>query len=255
MKYEQIAAQLYTLREFLKTEKDIYETLKKVSQIGFKAVQISGMGSIEPTKLKKILDEFGLIACATHIPYERLKNELDAVIEEHNILGCKHIAIPSAPPEFRSEQGAIRFANECSEIGRNLKDSGIILSYHNHSFEFKKFNGKTWFEIFIENSTPEFLQMEIDTYWVQFAGANPEKWFRKLKDRMSLVHLKDMEMIEDFKQTMSEIGNGNLDWQAIICACEEANIQWYIIEQDVCQQNPFDSLKMSLDYLLNNFVR
>ncbi len=100
----------------------------------------------------------------------------------------------------------------------------------------------------MENSEPT-LEAEIDTYWVQFAGANVEKWIRKLKDRMSLIHLKDMEMLEEKQQIMSEIGNGNLDWEGIIAACEEANIEWYIIEQDVCPMDPFESLKISLRLL------
>lgn len=255
MKVEQIAAQMYTLRQFTQTEEDIYKTLKKVSEIGFKAVQLSGMAKIDTKLLKSMLDEFSLTVCATHIPYERLKNELDAVIEEHKILGCKHIVIPSAPREYRSGEGFVKLAKEANEIGKKLKDVGITLSYHNHSFEFKKHNGKTWLEILFENSEPTFLEAEIDTYWVQFAGANVEKWIRKLKDRMSLIHLKDMEMLEEKQQIMSEIGNGNLDWEGIIAACEEANIEWYIIEQDVCQMDPFESLKISLDYLVKNFVK
>lgn len=254
MKKDKIAAQLYTLREFLKTEEDIFYSLKKVSEIGFQAVQISGIGKIETKRLKEICDEFDLKVCATHIPFERLKTELDNVVEEHKILGCSHIAIPSAPSEYRSEEGALKFAQECNEIGKKLKEEGITLSYHNHSFEFKKYGGKTWLEILIENSSPEYLMIEIDTYWVQFAGANPEKWIRSLEGRIPLVHLKDMGMIEDFKQTMFEVGYGNLDWDGIIASCNEAGVEWYIIEQDVCQRSPFESLKMSFDFLTKNYL-
>ncbi|AZT91290.1 sugar phosphate isomerase/epimerase [Caldicellulosiruptor changbaiensis] len=255
MKQEQIAAQLFTLREFLKTEEDIYNTLKKVSEIGFRAVQISGMAKIDTYKLKNMLNEFSLTVCATHTPFERLKNEIESVIEEHKILGCYHIAIPSAPNEFRSFEGALEFAKECNEIGKKLKEENISLSYHNHSFEFKRYNSKTWLEILIENSDPQLLMFEIDTYWVQFAGASPEKWIRKLKGRIPLVHLKDMGMLEDFKQGMFEVGFGNLDWDGIIEACIDAGVQWYIIEQDICQRSPFESLRLSLDFLTKNYVK
>ncbi|WAM31891.1 sugar phosphate isomerase/epimerase [Caldicellulosiruptor naganoensis] len=157
MKQEQIAAQLFTLREFLKTEEDIYNTLKKVSKIGFRSVQISGMAKIDTYKLKNMLNEFSLTVCATHTPFERLKNEIESVIEEHKILGCYHIAIPSAPDEFKSFEGALEFAKECNEIGKKLKEENIVLSYHNHSFEFKRYDSKTWLEILIENSEPQLL--------------------------------------------------------------------------------------------------
>ncbi|BCS80235.1 sugar phosphate isomerase/epimerase family protein [Anaerocellum diazotrophicum] len=253
MNKDKIAAQLYTVREFLKTEEEICHSLKKISEIGFKAIQISGIGRINPKRLKEICDEFGLKICATHIPFERLKEEIETVISEHKIYECMHIAIPSAPSEYRSQEGAIAFAAECNEIGEKLKYEGITLSYHNHSFEFKKYNGKTWFELFIESSNPEYLMIEIDTYWVQFAGANPEKWIRSLEGRIPLVHLKDMGMIEDFKQGMFEVGFGNLDWDGIIASCNEAGVEWYIIEQDVCQRSPFESLKMSFDFIVKNY--
>lgn len=253
MKKDKIAAQLYTLREFLKTEEDIFHSLKKLSEIGFKAVQISGIGKIEPKRLKEICDEFSLKICATHIPFERLKTELDNVIKEHKIWECSYIAIPSAPSEYRTEDGVLKFASECNEIGKKLKDVGITLAYHNHSFEFKKYGSKTWFELLAENSNPDWLVFEIDTYWVQFAGANPEKWIRKLKDRVPLVHLKDMGMIEDFKQGMFEVGFGNLDWDEIISSCHQSGVEWYIIEQDVCQRTPFESLKMSFEFLIKNY--
>jgi len=255
MRYDQIAAQLYTIREFLQTQEDIYNSLKKIKEIGYQAVQISGMAKIETKILKNMLDEFSLIVCATHIPFDRLKNELDVVIAEHKALECKHIAIPSVPSEFRTKDGTIKFGHECEKIAKKLKEDGITLSYHNHSFEFIKYDGKTWLEIFYENTDPNLLEAEIDTYWVQFAGANPEKWIKKLKGRMSLIHLKDMQMIDEKKQAMAEIGNGNLDWEGIVAACEDANMKWYIIEQDICQRDPFESLKISLDYLAENFVK
>ena len=64
------------------------------------------------------------------------------------------------------------------------------------------------------------------------------------------VHFKDLKMKTDNKYEMAEIGEGNLDWDAIIKACEEAGTKWALVEQDVCQRDPFESLKMSYDYLI-----
>lgn len=73
-------------------------------------------------------------------------------------------------------------------------------------------------------------------------------WLRKLKDRMRIVHFKDMAIVEG-KQVYAEVGEGNLEWPEIIQACREAEVEWYLIEQDVCQRDPFESLKLSLDNL------
>jgi len=48
---------------------------------------------------------------------------------------------------------------------------------------------------------------------------------------------------------MLEVGNGNLNWKEIVSAAKASGTEWFIIEQDVCIIDPFDSLKISLNYL------
>lgn len=95
-----IAAQLYTVREFTKTPEDIAKTMKKVREIGYKAVQLSALGPIDVNELKKILDAEGLTACASHVSLEEARNQTDRVIEEHKILGCKYVAIAALPKDI-----------------------------------------------------------------------------------------------------------------------------------------------------------
>ncbi|MFH1603721.1 MAG: sugar phosphate isomerase/epimerase, partial [Pseudomonadota bacterium] len=117
---------MYTLREFTKTPAEIAVTLKKVSEIGYQAVQASGMGPIEPGELRRIADGEGLTICATHVDFERFRDETDAVIEEHRVLGCEHPAVGSMPVEYRqSAEEYRRFAREAEEIGRKLAEAGM----------------------------------------------------------------------------------------------------------------------------------
>lgn len=240
-----LAAQLYTLREFIKTPAEIATTMKKVKRIGYNAVQLSALGPIEPEELKKIVDGEGLTICATHTSYERLRDEPEAVIDEHRLWDCKHTAIGGLPKEYHYAEGYVKFAKEASEVAKNLAKSGLTFSYHNHSFELEKFNGRTGLEILYEESDPRFFNGEIDTYWIQHGGGDPTAWIRKLKGRIPLVHLKDMTMLGG-KQEMAEVGEGNLNWRAILDACKEAEVVWYIVEQDTCQRDPFESLSISL---------
>jgi sugar phosphate isomerase/epimerase len=243
-----IAAQLYTLREFTKTPKNIRETFHKVSQLGYEAVQVSGMGPIEARELKEIADLSGLKIVATHIPYQRICDEAQAVIDEHKLWNCRHVAIGGLPQEYRSEEGFVRFAREASLAVRPLIDAGLTFSYHNHSFELQRFAGRTGMQMLVEESDAQAFSFEIDTYWIQHGGANPVTWLRTLRERMHIVHLKDMS-IEGSKQLFAEVGEGNLEWEAILEACRQAHIEWYIIEQDTCQRDPFESLQISLDNL------
>jgi sugar phosphate isomerase/epimerase len=241
----QIAAQLYTLRDYLKTPDDIARTLSRLSRMGYRAVQLSALGPIETGALKKLLDHEGLTCCATHTNFEQLRDDLDAVIEEHRILECQYTAIPVTPEAYRNEQGYARFGREASDAARAAKERGLSVGYHNHSWEMERYGGRTGLRILFDESDPDALTAEIDTYWIQHGGGDPAGWIRSVKGRSPLVHLKDM-VIKDRTQLMAEVGEGNLNWPAILDACREAGVEWYIIEQDTCQRDPFESLEISL---------
>ena len=243
-----IAAQLYTLRDYTKTPRDIAATLKKVRALGYEAVQCSALGAIEPQELKNIVDGEGLKIVATHTGYERICQETRAVIDEHKLWGCRHVAIGGLPQQYRSGEGFVRFAREASQSMRPLIDAGLTFSYHNHSFELERFDGKTGLDLIYELSDPEVFSAEIDTYWIQHGGANPVSWLKKLKGRMHIVHLKDLAM-DGGTQLFAEVGEGNLEWPEILAACRQAGVEWYIVEQDRCQGDPFESLGISFNNL------
>ncbi|MFW5798073.1 MAG: sugar phosphate isomerase/epimerase family protein [Planctomycetota bacterium] len=243
-----IAAQLYTARELLTNPADIADTFKKLRQIGFEAVQVSGIKkeAISDAELKKIADGEGLDIIATHCGYDALVNDIDAIIEQHKTLGCSMTACAALPGDKRSAEGYAQAARDLTEAGKKLAAEDIILGYHNHAFEFQKYDGRLGIEILYEDSDPGALVAEIDTYWVQFGGGSPVAWINKLSDRLPFVHFKDMTIVDN-KPVFAEIGEGNLDWPAIIEACRNAGTRWYIIEQDTCPGNPLESLKKSFD--------
>jgi sugar phosphate isomerase/epimerase len=248
MKKTQIAAQLYTVRDFCKTAEELETTLQQIKQIGYTAVQVSGIGPIAPGLVKEITERIGLTICATHISYDRLSNDLDAVIQEHLSWSCKYVGIGSLPESYRtSKDGYIAFTAKFNEISKKLADAGLQFIYHNHHFEFTKFNGMTGMDLLHQVSHPSF-GFELDLYWVQAGGANPVDWINKVKGRMQVVHLKDMAIVEN-KQVFAEIGEGNLNWPAILQACRDSGVEWYVVEQDTCLRNPFESLAISFNYL------
>lgn len=246
MSHPVLAAQLYTIRDYTKTQEDFAASMRKIREIGYTAVQVSAIGPIPPAEVKRIVDDNGLTICNTHIGFPRLQTDLDAVIEEHRLWECKHVAVGSMPNEYREggEDAYRRFAEEASEIGRKLHEAGLTFSYHNHSFEFVRFGNRTGLDLIYDESDPRYLQAEIDTYWVQHGGGDPALWIRKMTNRMPVVHLKDM-VIVDRQQAMAEVGEGNLNWPAILDACREGGVEWYAVEQDITPGDPFESLAIS----------
>jgi sugar phosphate isomerase/epimerase len=244
-----LAAQLYTVREFIQTADGLATSLRQVRAMGYTAVQISGIGPIPDAVVKSILDDAGLTVCNTHVRVAWPWNNLDPIIAQHHLWKCKHVAVGSMPQEYRvSEEGFRRFAAEANETGERLSKAGLTFSYHNHSFEFVRFGKRTGLDLIYEETDPRYLKAELDTYWIQHGGGDPAAWIKKMNQRMPTVHLKDM-VILDGQQAMAEVGEGNLNWPAILQACREAGVEWYAVEQDECQRDPFESLKISYDNL------
>ncbi len=250
MSHPKLAAQLYTIRDYTKTTEDFRASIKKVADIGYTAVQVSGIGPIPHEEVKAITDEYGLTICITHVGFDYLQNDIEAAIAQHKLWNCPNVAVGSMPGPYR--EGGLdsfkQFAKDATEVGEKLADAGLTFSYHNHSFEFVRFGDRTGLDVIYEESDPRYLQAEIDTYWVQHGGGDSIAWIKKMVGRMPVIHFKDMVMYEG-RQTMAEIGEGNLNWPGIIEACEETRVEWYAIEQDRCLRNPFESLKISYDNL------
>ena len=242
-----IAAQMYNLREFTKTRDGLVEAFQKVADIGYEAVQLSAIGvELSAEEMKALLDEAGLTVCCTHIPFERMREDIEGVIADHRILGCRYPGVSVPPEEYRNAQGYPRFAREISTAGQQLAEAGMKFAYHNHSFEMEKYGDRLGLEVIFEDSDPECVVSILDTYWIQHGGGNPIAWIRELRGRLPLLHLKDMT-IRDGQQIMAEVGEGNLDWEGILDAAQEAGVEWYIVEQDTCERDPFESLAISFN--------
>ncbi len=241
-----VALQMYTLRD--QTAVDFAGTFREVGKIGYKGVEIASTGNLAAAELKRLLDDCGLQPCGIHVPIEALQGNLLPVIKYNQTLGNNFIVCPWLPEPVRNSAAAWqRTARVMASIGACLKGEGLELCYHNHSFEFQKFEGKYGLDIFYENCEPDLVQAELDTYWIQHGGENPAEYIRKHSGRAPLIHLKDM--LGDAQKTFAEVGNGILDWPAIFKAGEAAGARWYIVEQDRCQRPPLESVKISFENL------
>lgn len=245
----QIGAQYFTLREFARTIEDFEETCRKVAEMGYKTVQISGT-PLAAAEMKPILDKYGLKVVVTHRGYYDFRDHLEEIIDYNKTLGCEICGIGAMPEECRGSSEALsEFIEGINKAGRLLRKEGLFLGYHNHAFEFAKLDGKMTMDRLIEETDPEAVKFIVDTFWLQTGGMDPASYIRKLGNRAMAIHFKDLKANADNTTEMAEVGEGNLDWDGIIKACDEAGAVWALVEQDVCKRSPFDSLKMSYDFL------
>ena len=253
----QLGAQMFTVREYTKTTKDLMETFAKLKGIGYDAVQVSAIGADIPVEaVAEGLKENSLICAATHIGFGDCLADIDAVIAKHKAWGCEYVGVGSMPDEYRADAaGFERFAKDASKVADELAKAGLKFVYHNHNFEFRKFDGKLGMDILFDNASPNF-QFEIDTFWVQKGASDPRKWIEKVAGRMDVVHFKDMALTETSEQRMAYIGEGNLNWDGIIKSCRDIGVKWFLVEQDDCQgRDPFACLKASREFLLTKGIK
>jgi len=241
-----VAVQLYTLRDFLKTPQEIAQTLRKVKQIGYSAVELAGLGKIEAGELAAMLRGEGLSCCGFHVPMERLRADPREVMADLRLWNCSLLAVPGCWGKTLTDFE--KFALELSALAEQFAAAGMRLGYHNHSHEFVRHDGRAPLNLLLEKLSPK-AWFEIDTYWIAHGGGDPIQWIGKVAGRIPCVHLKDMAIDSDGKQFMAEVGEGNLNWPGILAACHAAGTQWMVVEQDVCRRDPFESVAMSLKNL------
>lgn len=243
---KRIALQLYSIRELL--QEDFVVNIEKVAKAGYKGVEFAGYYGLEPKEVKKILNDNGLLASGSHDPIDLLRNELDRAIEYALEIGNKHIVCPYYPDLVQGDADAFKkAADEFNKIGEKCKKSNLKFGYHNHGFEFRSFEGVYGLDIILANTHPEFVNFELDTYWVQFAGVNPIDVIEKYKERCNLLHIKEMKSQEDKVNTI--IGKGVMDFKKIVEVGKKYNVDWYVVEQEYFEDDLIDSVKQGLDYL------
>ncbi len=242
---KRIGAQLYTVREFCQNEADFEATIKKLNEIGYKVVQVSGVGDIAPEKIKKICHKYGVTIACTHKSLADYTERIEDMIDFHKALGTNVAGLGSAYDEGLAElENVNKLIDTLNTVTAKLAEHGITFAYHNHAFEFVKVGGKTIMEHMIENGNFDFI---VDVYWLAYAGINPADFIKKLGRRCRMIHYKDLAMSIKNTSEYAEVGNGNLDWDAIIAVSD--NAEFALVEQDECHGNPIDSMKISYEFL------
>ena len=251
-----LGAQFFTLREQCQDLDGFAESLKKVADIGYKYVQISGTCAYEPTWLKEQLDKNGLSCVLTHIPAARVRDEVEQVIADHEVFGCKHIGIGVSPQFKLLGEDMQETIDLAKTSGRKMYEAGHLLMYHNHNMELARDTAdrRSRLEVLADATTAEELGFTLDTYWVQAGGGFITDLTAKLKGRLPCVHAKDLAPhMDDFVNKMprmAPVGHGALDWNRLLPAFADAGTEYVIVEQDnTYDEDPFACLKKSYDFL------
>jgi len=242
-----VGLQLYTLRE--ETKHDFIGTLRKVAELGYRAVEFAGYGGIPAMEMKQVLGDLGLAAPSSHVGLQLLDNELQQQIEYSLEIGAKYIVCPWLDEKLLQEEESFQqLMEKFARIGEEVKRSGLQFAYHNHAFEFQTAStGGPILDRMYQSVSSDLMKAELDLYWVKKGGYDPKAYLLSYKGRAPLIHVKDMA--DDAEGTFAEVGHGIIDYKPIFEAAEEAGVEYYIVEQDRCQRPALESVRMSIEYL------
>jgi sugar phosphate isomerase/epimerase len=247
-----IAVQMYSLRN----AGSLDQQLKIVHDAGVGAVETVGTQGVSAPELKQLLDRYAIKAISSHVPLAELRKDLPGVVAFNRSIGNTTLVVPYLDAKDRPTDAAgwTALGQELGRISKQVRAEGMHLAYHNHDFELVDFNGRTGLELLFAAAGPD-LQTELDLAWVARAGYDPAVMLGKFRGRLFAVHAKDNApkgQAED-EGGFAAIGQGVLDWNAILPAAAGAGVQWYIIEHDQ-PRDPAKVIKTGADYLRDHLT-
>ena len=251
-----LGLQLYTIRDYMKTEKDINESFAKIVALGYTEAHTAGT-TVPVDIFARAAKKNGLRIIGTHYDYNKIINSPGETMQVHDMWGTKNVGIGGMPSEARKSYDALMaFIETFNKTAEKYAKQGYKLTYHNHSFEFLRINGnKTMMDYLYEELDPKNISFVLDTCWVANAGADVCYWMEKLAGRIDILHLKDVKIIMDenkkLKNRVAEIGNGNIWWDGVMATAEKIGVKNYVVEQDdgFINDDAFESVKASADFL------
>ncbi len=242
----EIGAQMYTVRDTCRTLDGFAQTLRRIADIGYRTVQVSGTCPFEAGWLRDRLKETGLRCVLTHTPKERLTGDTENVIREHDVFGCRYIGLGYWSFEPGSEMTYDAFMAVYPAVARTLRAGGKYMMYHNHDGEFRRLDGRVILDLLAENVPAEDMGFTPDTFWIQAGGGDPAAWIRKLRGRVPCIHLKDFA----YGRKMAVLGEGNINFDRVFTEAEAAGCEYMLVEQDDCHgEDPIECLRRSYLYL------
>ena len=255
----EIGLNLYSIRNFLKTEEDFLAAAKKLRDMGYSYMQYSG-GEFDPERIKRVSEASGLPVHLVHVPLDRILYDTDALMRDLEVFGCRNIGLGLMSANILLDPQTFRTkVSELDAVAVYLKQHGFTFSYHHHHYEFFKRDGETLFDYMIKNAPN--INFTVDTYWLQYGGVDVLATLDKLKGRIVCAHIKDYGITTEFREgkfvfvpVYVPVGNGTMDFKAIVAKLNECGTKYFFVEQDNATHlpDPLGEVEQSVSYIKKN---
>lgn len=275
-----IGVQAMMLKSLFESD-GVFDTLRQVREIGYRAVEVSQLAMTHDNvaALERARDELGIgipslsaaVSTPPGMPGDSLEDDFDKIVADARRLGSTMLRIGMLPfTAMASLEAVLAFCDQAGGYARRLRAEGLALAYHNHHIEFTRYDGSLLLDI-IADRAPD-LDLQLDVHWVHRGGFDPVRTIRRYGSRTTTVHLKDYRIgqvppeafgllqqgdVSGFMTAFgaivqfAEVGEGTLDFPAIIAEAEAHDVQFMFVEQDnLYGRTPLQALQTSHDNLV-----
>lgn len=278
------AVQQFMLGSVLKNENQVRQVLSSMKEAGYDGIELCGfmlhpmgfmirlltkaagmpVGSGGNLDWERLVKESGLKVVSLHQDLGSIERDAKAAAAEAEKFGTDRIVITGMYRfDYGSEAAVHDLAKRLNEAGRVLSENGKQLLYHNHNCELRQVApGRRAYDILVEETKPEYVNFEFDSYWFTEGGADAKDWMRRLGSRMVLWHINDRgtrlagpAMTPILKTDSMELGTGNMDLDGLTAIAKENGIEAVILEshRNWIDKSPVKSLQVSAKYLNAHF--
>lgn len=251
---KRIGIQLWSVREDMK--KDPEGTIRQLGEMGYAFVEAAGYEKgqfygMEPLVFKQLLNDNGLEFTASHcgmaLPEKQKWDKSMAwwkeCIEAHAKAGVKYMVQPFMDKKgYGSLEDLQRYCDYFNTIGELCNKKGIRFGYHNHDKEFEEVDGIVRYDYMLENTDPQKVMFQLDLYWIMVGGKDAIDYFKKYPKRFELWHVKDEKELGE---------SGKMDFKPIFMKASQSGMQEIIVEVERYSFEPLESVRQSLEYLMN----
>lgn len=237
-------------------QEDFAGTLDLIRDMGITNIEFSNLFGYSAEEIRQMLDERDMVCTSYGVGYNALVNHTEMIAEDALTLGATFVRVAWIPHDGEFNIQHVRQAiRDFTEAGEILKDYGLRFAYHNHGYEFRPYGDGTLFDYLVQNSDPEYVNFQMDTFWVAHPGHDPVEILKKYPDRFLLVHLKDLAHGAEHnysgrapREYDVPLGTGQIDFEAFLRAAQNSAIEYFYIEDET--DDVINRVPQSREFLL-----
>lgn len=220
-------------------------TLARLKEIGITEIEGGLPRGMALEEYKSLLKKYKLKHVATGAGFDHLQNpdSVQKIIQRAKDLGARYVICYWIPHDgdnftFDDMKKAVEVFNKA---GKQFSENELSLTYHPHGYEFREYDGSegTLFEYMMDNTNPEYVNYQMDVFWIKNPGQDPAALLRKYPNRWKMLHLKDRRHGtpnnpngRQDRESNVVLGTGDVNIAEVMKAAREIGVEHYIIEDE-----------------------